>query len=316
VINFSIDVGIIGAGLAGLTCARHLQQWGFTVALFDKSRGIGGRVATRRVMVNHQEIRLDQGLPCLTIQGERTRALRDNLWEKGLLQAWQDASYICPDGMNSIAKFLATDLEIQRDFLVTRLKTRNQKWSIEGKYLESVEFKAIVIAIPAPQALMLLQASHLSCFRDQLQSITYDPCLTVMAGYADPLPLPSLSADLQWIGLDSSKRASPSSTVFVLHSRPDFAEKYLDSPDLAAVKQELLERSALPTPDWSQIHRWRYALPRRGLAVSCLGTIDPLPLVCCGDWCFQGSQPARESAVEAALRSGASASAEIRRFLT
>jgi predicted NAD/FAD-dependent oxidoreductase len=149
----------------------------------------------------------------------------------------------------------------------------------------------------------------------ELRSIAYDPCLTVMAGYRDFLPEPSPSPDIIWLGLDSSKRELSPDYVFVLHSSADFAEKYLDSEDLEAVKLDLLARAGLPLPDWSQIHRWRYALVRKGLTASCLSLKSPLPLVACGDWCQEGDF-ARNSSLETALTSGIAAANQVQQLLS
>jgi renalase len=315
VTNFSIDVGIIGTGLAGLTCARQLCDRGYTVKLFDKSRGIGGRLATRRVNQADQVIAVDHGLPFLTIQGEKTAALIENLTQHSLVKSWFDSTYISPLGINAVAKFLAKDLEIKRDFLVTRLETQGKKWFLEDKERSYGEFKAIVIAIPAPQAVLLLKNSDIMAW-PELRSIVYDPCLTVMAGYRDSLPEPSLSPDISWLGLDSSKRESSTDYVFVLHSSADFAEKYLDSEDLEAVKLDLLARTSLPIPTWSQIHRWRYTFVRKGLAVSCLSESSPLPLVACGDWCQEVQQTSRNSSLEAVLNSGVAAANRVQQLLS
>ena len=44
----SLPSAIIGAGLAGLSCAQALLLAGHTVHVFDKSRGPSGRMSTRR----------------------------------------------------------------------------------------------------------------------------------------------------------------------------------------------------------------------------------------------------------------------------
>ena len=43
------DIAVIGAGMAGLVCAQQLSQAGYSVVVVEKSRGVGGRVATRRL---------------------------------------------------------------------------------------------------------------------------------------------------------------------------------------------------------------------------------------------------------------------------
>ena len=69
------DVAIIGAGLAGLTCAQQLHQVGYQVVIIEKSRGVGGRVATRRL----QDTRADHGVRYLEPQGKLLQQLIDLL---------------------------------------------------------------------------------------------------------------------------------------------------------------------------------------------------------------------------------------------
>lgn len=305
--KFSIDIGIIGAGLAGLTCARALQRAGFSVTLFDKSRGIGGRVATRRIPRDDREIRVDHGLPYLSLQGERTGILIEEFLQKGIIEPRGENFYTSPDGMNAIAKFLAADLDIRRDYLVTGVKVIENHWSIEGKDREAVAVNALVVAIPAPQAADVFQASDLDTFLPVLRSISYDPCITVIVGYPEPPSIPENPNDTRAIVPNGN-----APTVFVLHSSPEFASENIDRPDLEIVKQELLARSGLPTPEWSQIHRWRYAFPRQNAGLPYLSSRDPLPLVFCGDWCLGTGE---RDAVEAALTSGSEAAKEIERYL-
>ena len=57
---------IIGAGMAGLTCARRLTYAGMDVRILDKGRGIGGRLATRRTDTG---LTFDHGAQYVTARG-------------------------------------------------------------------------------------------------------------------------------------------------------------------------------------------------------------------------------------------------------
>ncbi|MEG4069230.1 FAD-dependent oxidoreductase [Microcoleus sp. Pol11C2] len=334
------DVAVIGAGMAGLSCAQRLRQAGYSVAVVEKSRGAGGRVATRRV----QGTRADHGARYLEPQGEAVQGLIDALVDRDILKLWTDtvwefiqgelsaipnSCYVAPAGMNAIGKYLAEDLEIWFGRRVQAISTTdNQMWHLSLEVTndnlqtpQELIAKAVVVAIPAPQALMFLDAEIglQSDFIDKLRSVEYDPCITVMAGYsaAKQQDLSNLNpqwksvsfpdnADLAWVGLDNSKRLNLQPPVFVVHSSANFAERYLEAADLETVGQELLSRASeylipwLKKPEWLQVHRWRYAFCGNPLPVSCLPAGGNLPLVCAGDLCGEGQ-------IEAALRSGLAA---------
>ncbi|MEO8890284.1 MAG: FAD-dependent oxidoreductase, partial [Coleofasciculaceae cyanobacterium] len=78
------DVAIIGAGLAGLACAQQLQQSGYRVVIVEKSRGVGGRMATRRL----ETTCADHGVRYLESKGKWLPPLIEMLRQRGILQAW------------------------------------------------------------------------------------------------------------------------------------------------------------------------------------------------------------------------------------
>ncbi|MBC7822907.1 MAG: FAD-dependent oxidoreductase, partial [Candidatus Parcubacteria bacterium] len=65
------DIAVIGAGVAGLTCAQQLHQAGYRVVVIEKSRGMGGRLATRRLQGTHA----DHGVCYLKPKDDRFKAL-------------------------------------------------------------------------------------------------------------------------------------------------------------------------------------------------------------------------------------------------
>lgn len=348
------DVAIIGAGMAGLVCAQQLTQAGYSVLVVEKSRGLGGRVATRRLYDTYA----DHGASSLKPSGELLGRFVELLCDRNILQLWTDTvyqfisnpvdyspfplpfgspkrlplgagggvlnnqqlsepdikpyspcptpHYVAPEGMSAIAKFLAQGLEIlsnQRVIAITPTPENLWRLSLESGN-EELTAKAVVVAIPAPQALMLLEslgeAVLGAAFLNNLRSVEFDPCLSVIAGYP-PIsqPLPDWKAltfiddaVLRWIGLDSSKRPNPQQPVFVVQSSAAFAQHHDQTQDLQPLGQHMLNHAAeslllpsLNTPDWMQVHRWRYAFPSHPWQYACLSAGTSLPLVCCGDWC-------------------------------
>ena len=237
--------------------------------------------------------------------------------------------------MSAVAKALAAGLTIHRHWRATALTPMPQGWHIEGEGLgpdsqgeiSALEARAVVVAIPAPQAAALVAATAqphdaISDLVQQLQTVAFDPVITVMAGYS-PQTSPWLSQQtapggwmvtgdahptLGWIALDSSKRpaakaAEPKESVVVLHSSAEFAAQAIDRPDLESVGQDLLAIAAktlapwLSSPEWMQVHSWRYGFVRQPLGASVLRSPAWPTFVGCGDWCPGGQ-------VEGAIASG------------
>jgi hypothetical protein len=348
-----LDVAVIGAGISGLVCAQQLRFAGYKVVVVEKSRGLGGRVATRRLYGTCA----DHGACYLKPRGELLGRFVQLLCDRGVLQVWTDTiyeyshyegshkqiestnpypRYVASAGMSAIAKFLAPGLEIWLNQRVEALNVASDRclWHLtlqsnsNSTATKSPELtaKAVVMAIPAPQAVILLQPLNdqlPALFLGRLGYVEFDPCLSVMAGYSAQLHQPPDwkaitfvdDSELGWVSLDSSKRMEAGqSLVFVLQSSANFARRRLEVKDIQPIGNQLLLRAAeyllpwLNQPEWMQVHRWRYAFPSRPLAIPCLSAETPLPLVCCGDWCG-GNQ------VEDAMQSGIAAAEQINRQL-
>ena len=213
------DVAIIGAGLTGLTCARQLSAAGLTVCVLDKSRGLGGRIATRRIDSQaYGQVPTDHGLRYWP-SSATLQPLTDELIAAGVLQPWTVSAYelhtndllvptesqtvyMAKTGMSAMAKYLASGL-IPNETLLTNhcaieLTPEGNGWRIECEEQKFVMARRCAIAIPAPQAADLLEArldntrqtASLSDRSDDstleaLRAVEYNPCLTVIAGYGD-----------------------------------------------------------------------------------------------------------------------------------
>jgi renalase len=339
------DVMIIGAGLAGLTCARQLRHAGFNVIIVEKSSGVGGRMATRRL----QGTWVDHGAQYITVRHDGFERFIHKLEEKGIVQKWTRnfhyltesglrpptademyPRYCCPEGMTAIPKYLANEhlAHGQRIIFNTRIVAVNcdgGKWQLITDQREFLEASAVVATMPAPQFLPLFDSvlAAAPVFQQAVRSVQFSPSITIMAGYgAENIVPPEWQAIrclsdpvLSWIGLDSSKHPDKATQpVFVFQSTPEFAKGSMDEPDLELAGKPILNRVGkhlakwLSSPEWWQVHRWRYAIAEEVLGAACLSTAVPLPLVCAGDWCA-GSN------VEAAYRSGLAAAESLMELL-
>ncbi len=325
------DVIVIGAGMAGLTCAQQLKQAGLDVSIVEKSAGVGGRMATRRL----QGTWVDHGAQLISVKSDDFGRFIRKLQDKGIVNPWtrdvyqlsaiglqppdsyaRHQRYCCPLGMTAIAKYLASDLTIINNARIVAISHRDHKWQLVSDRQELLETRAIISTIPAPQFLPLFEEvlAPAPSFLQAVQSVKFVPSVTIMAGYSSNHIVPEEwqaiacnDSVLSWISHDSSKHADHSTQpVFVFQSTAEFARQSMEEADLEIAGKPLLNQAGkllapwLASPEWWQVHRWRYALSEESLGVSCLSTAIPLPLVCAGDWCAGKN-------IEAAYHSGLAA---------
>ena len=332
------DVIVIGAGMAGLTCAQQLKQAGLDVTIVEKSAGVGGRMATRRL----QGTWVDHGAQLLSVKSDSFGRFVRKLQEKSLVQEWtrnvyqlsasglrppnadeRHPRYCCPMGMTAIAKYLANEIPIVNNARIVDVSHNNIKWQLVTDRQEVLETSAIVSTIPAPQFLPIFEEvlAPAPSFLQAVQSVKFAPSVTIMAGYnaSNLVPVEWQAIRcvddpiLDWISYDSSKHPDKAvQPVFVLQSTAEFAKQSMEEPDLEIAGKPLLNQVGrllekwLASPEWWQVHRWRYALAEESLGVSCLSTSIPLALVCAGDWCagknieaaYHSGIAAAESAIE------------------
>ena len=307
------EITIIGAGIAGLACARRLLLGQYAPLVLDKGRGIGGRLATRRVATAAGEISFDHGAQYLTA---RDPAFAAALADLGPACArWADGAteprLVGVPGMSGLPRALADGIDVRAGTAVTAVRAVPGGWEVTVGDTQ-IETRRLVMTVPAPQAAALLGKDH--PLYPRIADIVMAPCLTLMAAFPGDAPRPFVSrtADdhaLAWIAQDSSKPGRADAvTTWVAQASAEWSTQHLEEPPEAIAARLLpMLAEAIGVAPQSAIHagahRWRYARTSAPLGEPFLCSDDE-SLFVGGDWCL-GAR------VESAWSSGTAIAAAI-----
>jgi renalase len=319
------SVAIIGAGMAGISCATALRSAVPRVKVFEKMAAAGGRMCSFRA----GEHQYDGGAQYFTARSLAFQQQIEHWKQNWLVAEWEawlvdlhlgDAlsredgvvRYVGRPVMQSCIDDMAGLSEVQYQVEVGRIAHTADRWELFGTRGEILgDYDAVVIAVPAPQAVPLLQAApHLA---KAAQSVNILPCWSVMLAFEQPLNLGFDAAflvmpKLTWAARDSSKPERQEREVWVLHGSPEWSNAHKELEPIDVVMQflqdfELATRRKLPMPAHVDARFWPIALVVNSLAGE--EFYDPqLKLGVCGDWC-------RMPRVEGAYLSGISLAAEL-----
>ena len=306
-------VAVVGAGMAGLICARALADHRFPVVLFDKSRGLGGRMATRRREVDA----FDHGTPGFSVTDPRFRRHVEAWVERGVVAEWRPRGaaderwWVAVPGMSALGRDLAAEVDQRRLCRIAAVTRAGEGWRVtDDAGDDQGVFDAVVIATPAPQAVPLLAASpplaEAACGAEMA------PAWTALLTFDTALPVADVirpqSGPLAWLARDGAKPGRDGGERWVLHADSDWSNKHLED-QVEDVLEALTDAFAaavgrdLPAPRAATAHRWRYARVAKPAGAPCLFDLERM-LAACGDWCEGGG-------VEGAFLSGAAAAGRI-----
>lgn len=287
-------VAVIGAGLAGLACAARLMEASCSVVLFDKGRGPGGRMSTRRVETALGEVGFDHGAQYFTARDPGFKAVVQGWLEAGVAAHWPAAgrqAYVGFPAMSAPIKAMAAEFDVRWATRIDALAGSSYGWRLIGEGLNEDEtFDVVLTAIPAEQAGPLLAPFSPELAKTAARTPA-QPCWTVMTSFSERLPIdvdviggPGV---ITWAARNSAKPGRRGPESWVIQASPDWSSAHLEDPAQAVIDALLpafaiRAEIALSTPIYAAGHRWRYA---RSGAVGQGALWDKAArLGACGDW--------------------------------
>ncbi|MGB7999080.1 MAG: FAD-dependent oxidoreductase [Anaerobacillus sp.] len=318
-----VDVAIVGGGITGILAARKLMEYGIDVLVMDKSKGVGGRLATRRINGG----RADHGAQFFTVRTEMFQQLVDQ-WEKNQwVSKWfgeSHARYKATGGMNQLVKNLASEVPLHVLSKVERIEKKEEGYLVIPEKGEQVWAKKILLTPPAPQSLQLLEASEVLMTvnaTQTLQQIAFNPALvglvTLKDGANTRLPLyghqdQNLPEGIERV-VDSHAKGISEESILSIYATADFSNFFYKKED-DVILTEMLHRLAYLTPDVvvaKQLKRWRYAqadsvYPNRFLQVT-----EDEGIYVAGDAFLHHEDQSGRTRIESAVMSGLSVAEEI-----
>lgn len=317
-------IAVIGAGLSGIVVARDLARR-HDVTVFEKSRGVGGRMATRYA----GDFEFDHGAQFFTARTRSFQQFLEPFIESGTVAVWQPAfaeirgaeitavrqwdnntpHYVASPRMNALARTMAHDLDVMTGVMISSIRRNHDQWSLrDADGLEVGSFDWIVLTAPAAQTAGL--ANEHRELAEAAGNAEMMACYALMLGFDEPRQIPWQAAlvrdaDISWLSVNNSKPGRAANFTIVAHSTNAWAQTHIDD-DIDAVRAHLVVEVARVTgmdcgdASHCDIQRWRYANIDRQRGPSCF--IDAGERIgACGDWFMRGRVEAAFTSAQALL---------------
>lgn len=288
-----LEVAVVGAGIAGLSCARRLAESGMSVTVFDKSRGAGGRMATRRIeAADTGAFSFDHGAQYFTAHSAAFQHTVGRWAAEGVVQPWagrlmsyesdgfspvaSQPRYVGVPRMSAIGRHLLGSLPFCPEHRLLECQYDGQYWHLQFDAQPTVLAKYLILALPSPQVVDLLEIHHPFYAEAVLQDML--PSWALMLHVDRPLDVPFdgcfvNTGILSWVARNNSKPERGETEAWVLHASREWSQMHVDAPRDWVAEQLLAAFSHVvgqPVPvvqHW--VHRWLYALASHALEVGC-----------------------------------------------
>lgn len=306
------NIAVVGGGMTGVTAARTLASAGAKVTVYEKSRGLGGRLATRRMEGGFSA---DHGAQFMVAEGSAFQEFLAGAERSGDSAVWAQPQaaekwYVGVPAMNSFLKTepLGFDLNVSTHVSAAAAAEGGVRLTMQDG--SEAQYDYAVLTAPAPQAEAIVKQAHAD-MAAELSVVEIAPNWTLMLIFENPID-PGFTVwdgehpTLGWIARNSSKPGRDfEADSWTIQANSRWSEQFLElekedaGERLFQAFQELVGRP-LPKPIVQTAHRWRYARTVMPLGKSFLKEPSGR-LYIAGDWCLgPGVECAFESGLAAA----------------
>ncbi len=271
---------VVGAGLSGLMAAQSLTRTGHDVTVFDKGRGVGGRLATRRI----GDATLDHGAQFFTVRSKEFASHVNEWLAVGVVHEWcrgfdsEDGHprYAGSKGMSGIAKHLAQGLDVRTSALVFSLERTATGYNVITDDGVAHACDKVLLTAPIPQSFSLMFGGAIE-MPEEMRTIDYDRTLGLLAvldsnnhNVKSPGGMQFPDDVFSFIG-DNSAKGISGAPALTFHANPEWSREHFDL-ELDEI-HSLLLTAARPWLGSAQIlesqpKKWRFATPKSAWPVA------------------------------------------------
>jgi len=305
----TVRIAIIGAGLAGMTVSSDMAKH-TDVSIFEKSRGLGGRMSTRY----SQHFQFDHGAQFFTARSQSFQRFLEPFIANGTVREWKprivtlgdgkgiynrewfEPHYVASPRMTSLCNALTGTGRLHLNTRIMDIKYEHRLWFLRDQSNNRYgPFDWLIATIPAPQAAAILPEALAGY--STVTECRMSGCYSLMLGFHTALDLTWQAAvvknsPIEWIAVDSAKPGRTLGYSLLAQTTRTWAEGHIDDEQIlvqSTLLQELERLLPVPLTDPGvvQLHRWRYASAQPETERDYL--IDhQLQLGVCGDWLIKG----------------------------
>ncbi len=307
-----MDIAVIGAGISGLSIANSLQELGLKISVFEKARGVGGRMSTRYF----DPYFIDHGAQHFNARSKQFKKFLQPYIEQEIIREWDgkvvtieadkkpekslwfEKQYVPYPYMNSLCKKLSETIDLHLNIEIKTIYKQQNKWNLTAKNGDNLgSFDWVISTAPPIQSNNLLPAEFIH--HDNVKAIEVYPCFSLMLGFDKDLKSNWVGArfrdsTLSWAAIDSKKRGlNPDLTSIIIHTESEWSDLNKDRDKQDIQNEMIIEFKKLTGIDgddakYVAIHRWLYARAKEKSEEIAFIDVDN-KLAACGDWCLHSN---------------------------